>query len=270
MKKLLPVLALLLVFGACGPYQKALKNDDIKPKYDLAVKYYNEGLETGKSSKFKRSLRLLEQILPQYRGKPQGERLAYIYADDYYHLEDYFDAGYQFERFTKSYGQSDKAEDAAFKSAKSYYYISPRYSLDQTETHKALAKLQTYITQYPGGKHVGEANQIVAELRHKLEKKQFKIAKLYYRQEDYKSAIASMDNFIDENPGSSYREQAYFFKMEAAYELAINSYRNVMKDRLKSTEEYSKDYEKYYPKGEFYEKANTISEDVKNRLETFK
>src|SRR5699024_650125 len=180
-KNIVPVLVLVFMLGSCGPYQKVLKNDEIKPKYDLAVKYYKEGLQ-GKKSRFKRAIRLLEQILPRYRGKPQGESLAYMYADSYYHLNDYFDAGYQFERFTKSYSNSDKAEEAAFKSAKSYYYVSPRFSLDQTETHKALDKLQTYISNYPAGENVAEANQIVAELREKLEKKDFEIAKLYYDQ----------------------------------------------------------------------------------------
>lgn len=270
MKKILPVMALLLVLGSCGPYQKALKNDEIEPKYNLAVKYYEEGLKTGRSLKFRRSLRLLEQILPQYRGKPQGEKLAFMYADNFYHLEDYFDAGYQFERFTKSYGQSEKVGEAAFKSAKSYYYVSPRYSLDQTETRKALSKLQSYISKYPGGDHVGEANQIVAELRRKLEKKQFEIAKLYYHQEDYTAAIASMDNFIDDNPGSSYRQKAYFYKLDAAYQYAVKSFRNVMEGRLKDTKEYAEDYTKYFPEGEFSEKVSTISDDVKTRLKTFK
>src|SRR5699024_6865581 len=149
--------------------------------YDLAVKYYKEGMKTNRNSRLKRAIRLLEQILPQYRGKPQGEYLSYMYANAYYRLEDYYDAGsrYQFERFVKSYPQSDKAEEAAFKSAKSYYYISPRYSLDQTDTHKAIRKLQHYISKYPGGEHIGEANQIIASLRVKLEKKKFELAELY-------------------------------------------------------------------------------------------
>lgn len=260
---------LVLMLGSCGPYQKALKNDDIKPKYELAVKYYNQGIKTGKKSKFKRSLRLLEQILPQYRGKPQGEKLAYIYADSYYHLEDYFDSGYQFERFSKSYPKSDKAEEAAFKSAKSYYYASPRYTLDQTETHKALNKLQSYISDYPSGSNIGEANQITAALRYKLEKKDFNIAKLYYDQEDWKSAIASMDNFINENPGSPFLEKAYFYRLDAEHTLAVRSFRDVMEGRLKESVEYAEEYMKYYPEGEYNEKVKTISEDVKNRLKDF-
>jgi len=263
------VLVLVFVLGACGPYQKALKENDPQPKLKLANEYYDEGKKEGKKSRFKRSIRLLEQILPQYRGKPQGERLAFMYADSYYRIKDYFDAGYQFERFVKSYTQSEKAEEAAFKGAKSYYYISPKHSLDQTDTEKALGKLQEYISKHPDGEHVAEANQIVESLRRKLEKKEFSIAKLYYDQDDYKAAIASMNNFINENPGSPFREEAYYYRMDAEYNLAIRSFLNVMEGRLEKTKDYSEDYMKYFPEGDFLDKAESISEDVDKRLEQF-
>jgi len=269
MKKITGILLVILIMGACGPYQKALKDKEIKPKYDLAIKYYEEGVEKNRKAPLRKSIRLLEQILPQYQGKPQGERLAYMYADGYYRLKDYFDAGYQFERFLKTYPQSDKAEEVAFKGAKSYYNVSPRYTLDQTETDKALVKLQEYIAKYPGGEHISEANQLVHDLRDKLEKKEFKVAELYYHQDDYKSAIASMDNFINENPGSPYREKAYYYRMDAQYVLAVKSVREVMKGRLEKTQKFSEDYIKYFPEGEYVKKAKDINEDSQKRLEDF-
>ncbi len=269
MKNILVIGLLVMMLAACGQYQKVLGGDNIKAKYELLTQYYKEGLETGKKSRFKRALRLLEQILPQYRGKPQGERLAFMYANSYYQIEAYSDAGYQFERFTKSYPRSDKIQEAAFKSAKSFYYTSPRYSLDQTFTHTALKKLQHYITTYPGGAHVGEANQLVSELRDKLDKKDFEIAKLYYDQSDWKAAIAAMDNFINENPGSPFLEKAYFYRLKAEYILAINSYRNVMEERLEKSKKYSKDYLSYYSEGKYVDEVKPIYEDVTNRLKKF-
>jgi len=269
MRNILSLLVLSFLLGACGPYQKVLKKDDIKPKYDLGNQYYKEGLETGKKFKFKRSIRLMEQIAPQYRGKPQGEPIAFTIADSYYQLGDFFNASYQFERFTKAYPASDKTEEAAFKTAKSYYKISPRYTLDQQDTDKALIKLQEYIVQYPSGEHFAEANTLVSKLRDKLEKKQFSIAELYYFQDDYRAAIAAMDLFITENPGSSFREKAYFYRMDAQHTLAIKSVREVMEERLKKTKRYSEDYLKYFPEGEYYDKAKAAEEDVIKRLKEF-
>lgn len=269
MRNILGIIIIALMMTSCSQYQRVLKNDDIKPKYDLATKYYQEGLEKNKKPKFKRALRLLEQILPQYRGKPQGEKLAFMYADSFYQLKDFMSASYQFGRFTKSYPSSDKIEEASYKGAKSYYYASPTYSLDQTETDKALERLQSFITKFPSSEHVGEANEIVAELREKLEKKNFEIAKLYYGQDDWKAAVAAMGQFVNDNPGSPYLEQAYYYKMDAEYELAIKSFKDVMKERLKKSQKYAADYMRYYPNGEYAEQVKTISEDLDERIKNF-
>ncbi|WP_240462899.1 outer membrane protein assembly factor BamD [Mesonia aquimarina] len=270
MKRKFSVLVLLmLLITSCGEYQKVLKNEDVKPKYDMAVKLYEEGMETGKNNRFTKSLRLLEQILPQYRGTPQGEKISYIYADNYFQLGDYFSSQYQFERFTKAYPTSEKVSEAAFKSAKSYYNVSPRYSLDQTETYKAIDRFQNYIATYPDGEYVAEANTLVAELREKLEKKAYKIAKQFHHIEDYKASISAMENFIEANPGSKYMEPAYFYKLDSAYLLAINSYRYLVKERLQEAKEYYEDYQKYYAEGEHAEKANEISADINQRLKNF-
>ncbi len=106
----------------------------------------------------------MEQIVPAYRGKPQAEKLMFIYANTYYKLEDFYLSGYQFERFTQAYPKSDSAEVASFKGAKSFYELSPRYTLDQKDTYKGLEKLQEFINQYPNSERRPEANKLVAEL----------------------------------------------------------------------------------------------------------
>ncbi|HIB36935.1 outer membrane protein assembly factor BamD [Mesonia sp.] len=268
MRNLTFILLSVLTLGACSEYQKVLKEDDIKAKYAMADSLYTQGIKENKKSKLKKSLRLLDQIVPQYRGKPQGERLAYIYSNTYYELESYFDSGYQFERFTKAYPRSEKTEEAFYKSAKSYYEVSPRYSLDQTETYKAINKFQEYISRYPDGEYIGDANEYVGDLRDKLDEKAYEIAKQYHHTEDYKAAIAALNNFIEDNPGSDYLEKAYFYKLDSAYLLAINSYAVLVPERLKVAQEYYEDYMKYYPEGEFVQQANAHLEDIEERLQT--
>jgi len=223
-----------------------------------------------KDGKYKKALRLFEQIVPQYRGKSQAQRLMYFYADTYYQLGDSHLAGYQFERFVKSYPDSEKAEEAAYKSAKSYYQLSPRYSLDQTETTKALEKLQAFINKYPESDRLSEANKLVAELRGKKERKAYEIAKQYHHRESYKVAISSFDNYLVDYPGSSYREKALYYKMESEYLLAIGSYEVLVKDRLNTALSFYNNYKKYYKSGKYSDKADEIAEDINLRLEQYK
>ena len=252
-------LCLTVLLSSCSEYQKVLRKDDMGKKYAFADSLYQKG-------KYRKSLKLMEQIVPSYRGKPQGEKLMYIYANTYYNLEDYFTAGYQFERFTQAYPQSDSIEIAAFKSAKSFYQLSPKFSLDQKDTNKALEKLQDYINAYPNSDKRIEANDLVAELRQKLEKKEYATAKQYLHVEDYKAAIEAFDNFITDNPGSIYRKEAFYGRFESAYKLAINSIPILVQERLVTARGYYKSFTKYYKDTDLAPKADAIYAELESRI----
>ena len=257
---ILLVLSFTIFFTACSPFQRVYKGDDVGAKFEFADSLYQIG-------KYKKGLKLMEQIVPAYRGKPQAERLMYIYANTFYNMEDFYLAGYQFERFETSYPSSDSVEIAAYKSAKSYANLSPRYSLDQADTEKALEKLQAYINKYPNTEYRTEANELVAELRGKLEEKDIKVAQQYLKISDFKPAIAAFDNFISDHPGSKYRKDAFFGRYQAAYELALNSVPKKMQERLESAKMYYDGFVKYYKNdAELMEDANDILEDINKRL----
>ncbi|HLU81707.1 MAG TPA: outer membrane protein assembly factor BamD [Flavobacteriaceae bacterium] len=260
------ILFAVVMLSGCSTFQKTLKEGSDNEKYEMAVKLYEEGIEKGKNSLLKKSLRLQEQIINKYRGRPQGQKLSFLYADTYYKLKDYYISGYQFERFVSAYPQSDKRQEAMFKSAKSFYNISPRYTVDQKDTYQALDKFQQYLNQYPEGEFSEKSNEYAAEMQHKLEKKAYEIAKQYHHTLYYKSAIEAMDNFILDFPGSAFREKAYYYKFESAYLLAINSYRHLMADRLKEAKDLYEDYIREYPNGEFQKEANEHLKDIESRL----
>ncbi len=256
---LFSILFLAIIVSSCSEYQRVLRKEDMGKKYAMADSLYKLG-------KYRKSLKLMEQIVPSYRGKPQGEKLMFIYSNTYYNLEDYYLAGYQFERFVQSYPQSDSAEVASYKAAKSFYELSPVYSLDQKDTYKALEKLQEFINSYPNsGKRV-EANTLVAELQEKLEKKQYEVAKQYLRVEDYKAAIGSFDNFITDNPGSHYRKEAFYGRFVSAYKLAINSIPSLVQERLITAKGYYNNFMKYYKDTELAPEATQIYQDIERRI----
>ncbi len=269
MKKGILVLGLLMVTLSCSEYQKLLKSEETAPKYTAAEQLYNEGKEEDSNKKLKKALRLLEQIEPEFRGKPQGERLVFLLADTYYQLGDYFNSPFQFERFLQLYPDSQKAEEASYKVAASYFYRSPRYNLDQTDTRKAVEELQIYLNTYPEGEFNEEANKMATELRVKLERKAYEIAKQYHHTEYYKAAIASFDNFIANYPGSPFREAAYYYRFDSAYRLAINSFEVLMEERLNQAKEFYKSYKKYYPEGEYTPQLEDALLEIDKSLQNF-
>lgn len=234
MNRVLIGLLLILFLGSCSEYQKALKSEDIALKYASAEKMYE-------NEKYTKAIRLFEQIAPSYKGKPQAEKMFYMYAQSLYKTKQYYLAAYQFESFTASYPKSEKIEETAFLGPKCYSLLSPKYSLDQVDTDKAIDKLQKFIDTYPNSDKMDEANLAVKELREKLEKKAFEIAKQYNTISDHKAAIVVLDNFIADYPGTPFKEAALFYKLDSSYKLAINSVQSKMEDRLIFAKEaYSK------------------------------
>ena len=79
---------------------------------------------------------------------------------------------------------------------KSYFMLSPVFSLDQDDTNTAIEKLQIFVNRYPNSEFTSEAIELIEQLQNKIEKKEFEISKQYYTIRDYNSAIKSLDNFI--------------------------------------------------------------------------
>ena len=262
MKNLLIILVIAITLSSCSEYQKALKSEDVGVKYKMGEKMYNDG-------KFAKANRIFEQIIPSYRGKPQAEKLMFLNADASYQQGDYYISGYHFERFVSSYPRSEKLGEASFKSARSYYELSPVYSKDQTETITALEKLQEFINQFPESENVAKANEYVKELDYKLEKKAFEIAKQYNRISDYKSSIAAFDNFISDFPGTKLREEALYVRFDSAYQLASKSVEYKKKDRLETAKTYYNQFTKRYANSDFTEEARSKAEDIDRQLEQY-
>lgn len=235
-------------------------------KYEVGEKLYEKG-------KYSKAIRLFEQIAPSYRGKDQAQKMFYMYAQSYYKTKQYYTAGYQFELFTASYPRSEKVEEAAFLGAKSYYMLSPVYSLDQVDTNKALDKLQTFIDSYPNSQYMPEANALVKELREKLEKKAYEIAKQYNTISEYtgdhNAAIKALDNFILDFPGTKYKEDALYYKFDSSYQLAINSVDKKMRERLDVAKANYNALVKFKPDTKYKEKADKMAEKIDTELQKF-
>ena len=245
-----------LVLFSCGEYQNVLNKGTSEEQYKMAVKLY-EG------KKFSKALRLFEKITPTYRGKPQMERIQFMVAQSNFNEKNYPMSGYYFDRFAKNYPKSSKKEEAAFLSAYSYKLASPVFSLDPTETNKALEAFQGFINTYPESDKIEEANQHYKELRYKLQKKYFEIAKTYYRTAEYdlrnyKAAIQAFDNLLADYLGSELKEEALYYRLKAAHDFVLKSYDRRKSERIKTAIEAYEKLKRNYPESQFMEDSDKM------------
>lgn len=262
MKKFLASFALLLFLSSCSEYQNALKSEDVAVKFASATKMYE-------ANKYSKAIRLFEQIAPGFKGKPSAEKMFYMYSQSLYKTKQYYLAGYQFESFVASYPKSEKIEEASFLGAKSFTFLSPFYSLDQTDTYKAIDKLQNYIDTYSEGQNLAEANSLIKGLREKLEKKSFENAKIYYNIADYKAAMVAFDNFLINFPGTPYKEKALYYKLDSSYLLAINSVPSKMEERLENAKNAYTSLIKFKADSEYKSKADEMLARIENDLKQY-
>lgn len=262
MKKIVSLLLLVVLFSSCSEYQKALKKEDVSVKFAMADTLYAQ-------AKYTKALRLFEQIAPEFRGKPQAEKLFYMYAQSYYKTKQYYLAAYQFESFASGYPKSTKIQEASFLGAKSYAILSPTYSLDQADTYKAIEKMQAFIDRFPNSEYLAEANGLTKLLSEKIERKVYENAKGYNTISDYKSAIVAFENFIIDYPGTVYQEDALFYKFDSAYKLGINSVPAKMEERLNVAKTSYQNLLKFKADTKYKEQGDEMYARVEQELQKY-
>jgi outer membrane protein assembly factor BamD len=85
-------------------------------KFEIGTKLYEAG-------KYKKAIRLLSKLHP-HRGKPQAEKLFYMFSQAYYKTEQYYLAGYQFESFASGYPKVKSTGSCLFRSEELFYVVT--------------------------------------------------------------------------------------------------------------------------------------------------
>ncbi len=256
------VLLIGLLVSSCSNYNKLLKSTDNETKFEAAIDYYER-------KDYNRALELFDLLQAAYRGTAKGEDINYYTAYSYFHLKDYTVASYYFKRYVQSYPQYARAEECLFMSAYCYYMDSPRYSLDQTNTHLAINELQLFTDTYPNSERVAEANELIDKLREKLELKDFNISIMYYRMRNYMAAITSFENLLKNYPDTERREEILHYMSRAYFEYAENSITEKKRERYEAAVEAYNNLLYLYPESEYLVDLKTIEDKARQRLESY-
>jgi outer membrane protein assembly factor BamD len=255
---LLFLTALLLLTSCGGELKRVQKSTDTQLKYNAAVAYYKAGT-------YLKALPLFEELLTVFRGTEKAQDIYYYYAYCNYHLGDYVMAQFYFSSYYRTYPHTSHAEECEFMRAYCAYLLSPVYSLDQTETKKAIEEFQTFIDDNPNSARLKECNKYIDLLRAKLERKYFEIAKQYYTTQFYNAASTALSNYIKSYPNSKYVEESAFLVIKADYEYAINS---VIKQKSARLQKVIDDYTKFaalFPKSEHLKEAQNLNNSASNQ-----
>jgi outer membrane protein assembly factor BamD len=261
-KIILNFFGLLVLFSlsGCSEYQKILKSPDMDFKFKKGVEYFEAG-------KYEKAYPIFDELVQLYRGTNKSEEVYYYYAASLFGMKDYILAAFHFKNYSKTFPNNPKAEEAAYMTAYCYYLEAPEYSLDQGYTMKAINELQLYINRYPNSSRIETGNRIMRELRGKLERKQYEIAKQYFRTENYQSAVVSLANTLNDFPDTQFREEAMFLKLKSSYKLAENSIVTKQRQRFREAMTAYYDFVDYFPQSKNRIEAEAIFIRIKEQYE---
>lgn len=226
----------LLFLTACGGSGRL--------RYESAEQAFNLGMQEYERGRYERAAEFFRGALGYGRATQQAADAQYYLAWSHFNNRQYVLAASEFNRFAQMYRSDERAAEAEFHRSLSYYRQSPGFQLDQTESQRALADFQLFVTRYPDHEYVPRAEEKMVELRDKLAQKLYETAKLYERRRMNEAAALTFERVFDRYPDSSpWAERALIGAMEnfisfadqsiearqpERYELAIRNYERLV------------------------------------------
>lgn len=258
--KFFSIFILLVVFSTSCKYQKLLKSTDNKAKFENAKEYYEQ-------ENYAKAMTLFEQLIPIYRGTEKGEEISYYFAYCNYYLRNYILAGHYFRTFTSSFPNSKFTEECSYMSAYCYYLDSPKTSLSQESTVKAISELELYLGRYPESERIQECNELIDDLLRKLQKKSYDNAYLYYKVGQYKAAAVALKSSLENFPDSEFKEKMMYMIIKSEYTYALNSSYGKTTERLNDALRDYKSFVRKYPTSEYMKELSKIEKDINKKLD---
>jgi outer membrane protein assembly factor BamD len=257
-------LFILVAVSSCkSKFEKIKTSNNIGQIYQEGIKYFNE-------KKYAKASSLFEMVKTHYRARPEAEDLYFYIAETSFKMKDYATARYHYEEFSSNYPNSVRAEQARYLGAYCLYLESPRSSLDQRSTERAINALQLFMNYYPQSEKVAEATALIDDLRGRLETKAFENAKLYLDMglsDDYRAAVIAFDNALREFPDSKYAEEMEFLSIKAQYLFSTNSTDRRKVERFNEMLEFYDNFAMKYPESKFLKEADGYRRNAERAIQ---
>jgi outer membrane protein assembly factor BamD len=235
MQYLLISIFILLLINSCGRHKfKPTASADERMEY--AEKLFNDGDYLDARTEFR-------IVILNFPGSTISDRAQLRLADCFFNLKEYIIAAEEYKKLIRVFPNSEYVDDAQYKIALSLYKLSPKYSLDQDYTNKAIEEFQKFLDDYPTSDLAPEVNKNMKLCREKLGKKYYRNAESYRKLTWYKSAIVYYDFVLDNYYDTEFAMLSLYGKAECLqnlndseqaikfYQLYLEKYPNGSKTR---------------------------------------
>jgi len=170
---------------------------------------YKRGQEFLENKKYYNAQQEFQIIVLSGSHTEWGDDAQFYLAESYFKNKEYILAISEYERLTRKMKFSPFVENSRWRICEAYVAESPNYYHDQSNTEKALQKLQEFIEEYPESEFRDNANATVKKLRNKLAEKIDETALLYIKLHAYDSAIVAYEDLLDQYYDTDFADDAH-------------------------------------------------------------
>lgn len=235
-----------LLISSCG---KKNKNELL-----TAEEAFREAMEKFQKGKYLDASEKLTLVTLNYSGSAIIDSAQYYLAESHFKMKEYLIAASEFQRLVFQFPSSPLCDDGKYKIGLSYFLMSPKYGLDQEFTRKSVEEFQEFTEEYPESELVPEVIDKIFAARKKLAKKLYKSGELYFKMQDYESAVIYLSEVLDNYYDTEYAQKALLKKGESYLK---------MKKFEDADAEFKKVIEKYPDT-----KESIKAKEILNKIET--
>ena len=229
--------------AACGTKSQIRPGDTLEVAFEKSMALYER-------ERYREAANAFEIVISIGRGTDIGQDAQFYLAQSYFKNRDFLIAASEFQRYSNFYPRSERKQEADFMEALSYYRLSPRYNLDQTDTYNAIERFQLYLSRFPNSERATEAAAMIDEMRSKLARKNFEAAEQYMRLRYYSAAAIYYGLTIERFPETTWAEASLANQIRAYVIFADNSVRARQAERYQKAIESYESYLQLFPRGE--------------------
>ena len=248
--------------SGCGKSMtKLLKNPDAAYKLRMAEQFFAK-------KSFVKAQQVYEDIMPFYKTSKEFEDIYYKYAYCAYNLYDYMNAENLFKSYLEIFPTSARAEEIDYMRAYCFYKQSPKASLDQTKTLKAMGMMQTFINTHPASPRNKEASEIVDLCRAKLETKDFLSAQLYYDLGQFRAAGVAFTALLNSFPESARADEYKLMVIKSYFQFAEMSIEEKRVERFEQVVNECYEFTDRYPDSKYRKDVETFLNKSQNNIKS--
>jgi len=197
-----------------------------------------------------------EAIKLQFPGSSVADDAQFYLGECRFNMEEFLLAALEYQELVRTMPASPLLPTAQYKIGLSYYNLSPKSSLDQRYTQRAIDEFQAFIEYYPQHELAQDAAQKIRDLTGRLARKIFDTAELYMILEYYKSATFYFTTVIEKFHDTEYAEPALLGRAKSYIE-------------RKKYDDAKRDVERFlekYPSSQRTAEAQTLNRDIEKHL----